>query len=125
MARTNKKAQDQALITVLALGSTVENAARRAGMHERTAYRRLADPAFKARVWQAQLEVVQRIAGLLTGAGLGSVKVLVDLQHDDSTPPYVRRGAARDVLELGEKYREAADLGERVAALEEHLRKAA
>ena len=125
MARKNRKAQDQALITALALGATVENAARRAGMRERTAYRRLADPAFKACVRQAQLDVVLRTTGMLTGACLGSVKALVDLQNDASTPYAVRRGVARDILELGVKYRESAATEQRVAALEQRLADAA
>jgi hypothetical protein len=58
---------------------------------------------------------------MLTGAGIGSVKTLVDLQQDVSAPAAVRRGAARDVLELGIKYRESAELEQRVAAIEDRL----
>jgi hypothetical protein len=43
----------------------------------------------------------------------------LDLGKD--VPAAVRRGSARDVLEFGIKYREAADLEQRVAALEERL----
>jgi hypothetical protein len=121
MARKSKKTADQALLMALAFGATVENAARKAGIGERTAYRRLADPAFQARLNQARADMVLRTAGMLTGAGIGSVKTLVDLQQDASTPPAVRRGAARDVLELGIKYRESAELEERVAAIEDQL----
>ncbi len=113
---------DEALIRALACGATVEHAARKAEMGERTAYRRLDDPEFKARVKAAGTEVVERTSGLLTGGGLLSVKTLVDLQQDASTPASVRRGAARDVLEMGVRYREHADLEARVAALEKHSR---
>jgi hypothetical protein len=58
---------------------------------------------------------------MLTGAGMGSVKTLVDLQQDDAVSAAVRRHAARDVLELGIKYRETADLEQRITALEERL----
>jgi hypothetical protein len=94
-------------------------------MSERTAYRRLDDPAFLAQLEQLRAEMVQRTAGMLTGAGLGSVKVLVDLQGDVSVPAGVRRRSARDVLELGLKFREAAELEQRLAAVEARLAGAA
>jgi hypothetical protein len=121
MSKKNKKAADQALLTALAFGATVENAARKAGIGERTAYRRLGDPAFQARLNQARVDAVLRTTGMLTGAGLGSVKTLVDLQQDVSVPAAVRRGAARDVLELAVKYRESADMEQRVAAIEDRV----
>ena len=121
MAKKDKRAAEQTLLTALAFGATVENAARKAGIGERTAYRRLADPAFQARLEQARLDAVLRTAGMLTGASLGAVKSLVDLQQDASVPAGVRRAAARDVLELSVKYRESAQMEQRVAALEERL----
>jgi hypothetical protein len=121
MAKKNNKKAEQALLLALAFGATVENAARKAGMSERTAYRRLADPAFQARLEQARLETLVRTAGMLTGAALGSVKTLVDLHQDVSVPSAVRRGAARDLLEMTIKYRESAEMEQRVAALEDRL----
>jgi len=109
----------------LACGATVENAARKAGVGERTVYRRLADPEFCQRLNQFRFEMVQRTAGLLTGAGMGSVKTLVDLQNDVAVPPAVRRRSARDVLELGFKFRESADLEQRLSAIEGRLAGAA
>ncbi len=55
---------------------------------------------------------------MLTGAGMGSVKVLLDLQQDVAVSAEVRRRAARDVLELGLKLRDSADVQERLAAVE-------
>lgn len=124
MAKKNTKAAEQALLVALAFGATVENAARKAGMGERTAYRRLADPAFRARLEQARLDAVLRTTGMLTGAALGAVKTLVDLQQDSSVAAGVRRGAARDVLDMAIKYRDSAQMEQRVAALEERLAQA-
>src|SRR5260370_24341881 len=121
MARKCRKGGDQALLQALACGATVENAARKAGISERTAYRRLDDAAFVAQLNRLRAEMVQRTAGMLTGAGLGAVKTLVDLQQDAAVSPAVRRGAARDVLELSMKYRETAAFEQRLAALEERL----
>ncbi len=123
MARRCGKQADQALLLALACGATVENAARKAGISERTAYRRLDNAAFVQQLQQLRADMVQRTAGMLTGAGLGAVKTLVDLQQDGTVSATVRRRAARDVLELAIKYRETADLEERVATLEEGLAK--
>jgi hypothetical protein len=121
MPRSVRKGADQALLRALACGATVENAARKAGVSERTAYRRLGDPAFQHQLERLKAEMVQRSACLLTGAGMGAVKVLVDLQNDVSVPAGVRRRSARDVLEMGLKYREAAELEQRLAAVEAQL----
>ena len=121
MPRSCAKDADPAFLQALACGATVENAARKAGISERTAYRRLHNPAFVQQLDQLRAEMVRRTAGLLTGAGLGAVKTLVDLQQDASVPPATRRGAARDVLQLAIKYRETAELEQRLAALEAEL----
>src|SRR5260221_13147558 len=121
MPRSVRKGADRALLQALACGATVEHAARKAGMSERTAYRRLDDPAFVAQLDQLRADMVQRTAGMLTGAGLGSVKVLVDLQSDVAVPAGVRRRSARDVLERGLKFRETAELDQRLTAVEERL----
>ena len=118
MARTSSKQAISTLITALACGATVEQAARKAGVGERTVYRRLSDHAFRKRVQEAHAEMVRRTAGLLTGASMGSVKTLVDLQQDTAVPATVRRTAARDILELGLKLREAINLEERLATVE-------
>ena len=125
MARPARKEADRALLQALACGATVENAARKAGVGERTVYRRLTDPTFRRQVQELRTEMVQRTAGMLTGAGLGSVKVLVDLQNDVAVPAGVRRRSARDVLELGLKFRESAELEQRLAAVEARLAGAA
>jgi len=121
MAHNIRKEAEQKLLQALACGATVENAARKAGIGERTAYRRLTDPAFRQRLHQLRLEMVQRTAGMLTGAGMGSVKTLVDLQQDVAVEAGVRRRAARDVLELGVKLRESAAVEERLAVVEARL----
>jgi hypothetical protein len=125
MARTARKATDRVLLQALACGATVENAARKAGVCERTVYRRLADPAFCQQLNQLRADMVQRTAGMLTGAGMGSVKTLVEIQNDVAVSPAVRRRSARDLLELGLKFRENTDLEQRLAAIEAQLARAA
>jgi hypothetical protein len=114
----SRKAEGEALILALACGATVEGAARQCKVSERTVYRRLREPKFKARVQEARGEMVKRSAGMLTAAAGASVQTLLSLQKE-SAPPAVRLGAARAVIELGVKVRELADLEARIAALEE------
>jgi hypothetical protein len=120
VARGRKNA-DEALLTALACGATVDNAARSAHVSTRTAHRRLADPAFQQRLQNLKADMVQRTVGMLTAAGMESAKTLITLQ-DHSNPGAVRLGASRTVLELGMKLREAADLGARIAALEAQVK---
>src|SRR6516165_8480290 len=125
MARPKRREADRVLLQALACGASVEHAARKAGVGQRTVYRRLADAEFVRKLQDLRTEMVQRTAGMLAGAGMGSVKVLVDLQCDVSVPAGVRRRSARDVLELGLKFREAAELEQRLAAVEARLAGAA
>src|SRR5215475_1920622 len=121
MKRNIPKKADRTLLQALACGATVEHAARKARVGERTVYRRLADPMFCRQLSQLRTEMVQRTAGMLTGASMGSVKVLVDLQNDVAVPASVRRHSARDVLEMNLKFRETAELEQRLAAVEARL----
>jgi hypothetical protein len=109
------------LLLALACGGTVEATARQCHLSERTIYRRTAEPDFRRRRLQSfRADMVQRAAGLLTAAAVEAVKTLLELQKA-SAPFGVRLDAARAVLEIGVKLREAADLEDRLAALEEQL----
>ena len=112
-----RKRGEEPLVLALACGASVEAAARQCKVSDRTVYRRLQDPGFRAQVQAARGEMVTRSAGLLTAAAGEAVRTLLSLQKD-ATPPAVRLGAARAVLELGIKVRELADLESRIAALE-------
>jgi hypothetical protein len=120
MPHDGRKSANDKLLMALACGATVEAAARGAGVSRRTAHRRLKDPEFSRRLRQTRTELTQRTAGMLSGAGGEAVKTLLTLMRDP-TPPAVRLGSARAVLELGIKVRESAELEERVADLEERL----
>jgi hypothetical protein len=121
MARPKRQEADRVLLQALACGATVEHAARKAGVGERTVYRRLAEADFARRLRDLRTEMVQRTASMLTGAGMGAVKTLVDLQADVAVAAGVRRRSARDLLEMGLKFREAAELEQRLAAVEARL----
>jgi tRNA A37 N6-isopentenylltransferase MiaA len=120
MAQRGKHHKDEVLILALACGATIEAAARQAGVSESTAYRRREDPTFRRRLQALRSDMAQRTTGMLTAAGMESVKTLLELQKPN-VPPAARLGAARTVLELGMKMREFNELEERIAALEEQL----
>jgi hypothetical protein len=114
----SRKPEGETLVLALACGATVEAAARQADVSERTVYRRLQDPKFRTQVREARAEMVRRAAGMLTAAAGESVRTLLVLQKAPS-PPAVRLGAARAVLELGIKVREMVELEARIEALEQ------
>jgi hypothetical protein len=120
MARKGRRKADHKLLMAFACGATIESAARQAGVSESTAHRRLEDPAFRQQLQAMQTDMIKRTAGALTAASTESVRTLLELQKP-SAPPAVRLGAARSILEIGIKLREAADLEERLSALEQQL----
>ncbi len=67
---------DAALVGALASGLTVETAAVRAGISERTAYRRLADPVFRQQLQEARADMVRRMTGRLTVVSAKAVSTL-------------------------------------------------
>lgn len=120
MAAGRKKKGDAKLVLALACGASAESAAQNTGLSLRTVYRRLADPAFYAQVTEMRAEMVRRATGMLTAAGMGSIKTLTTLQESASSES-VRLGAARATIELGCKLRETVEWAERLAALEVRL----
>jgi transposase len=117
MASKYTKKVETILLTALAKGASVAQAARQAGVSERTVYRRRQQAEFQERNDAIQKDMLQRVATLLTTATEQGIHGLVSLQAP-STPPSVRRAAARDILETGMRLREAAELEKRLSALE-------
>lgn len=112
---------DTVLVAALAAGSTVQDAAKTAGVAERTVYRRLDDPAFCKLVADARAEMLAQTTARLTSGALEAVDTLRALLSSEMD--FARLAAARALLELGAKYREQHDLAERVRVLEERLTK--
>jgi hypothetical protein len=116
----SRKRHDGPLILALACGVSVEQAARQTKVSERSVYRRLQDPEFRRQLHLIRDDMVQRSAGMLTAAALEAVRTLLSLQSA-TTPPAVRLGAARAILEIGMHVREVSDLAERMAELERQV----
>jgi hypothetical protein len=66
-------------------------------------------------------DIVRRVAGLFTAAGMSSFKTFTYLQESAGSES-VRLGAARAVIELGCKLRKTVELTERLAAMEAQMR---
>ncbi|MGC4051924.1 MAG: hypothetical protein QM757_21490 [Paludibaculum sp.] len=116
MAARGRISADDALAAALAAGQTVIAAASTAGVSERTAFRRLDDPAFRARVAELRAGMVSTAAGRLAdGMGQAADVLRALLAHKD---PHVRHRAAAKLLEVGLKVVELAELEQRVAELE-------
>jgi hypothetical protein len=116
MTENGRRKGETALLLALAGGQTVRDAARAAGIGERTAGRRLADPAFRLRVSAARAEMVAQALGRLAGAMTEAADTLRQLLGAEAES--VRLSAARTILELGNRLRESVELEERLAALE-------
>ena len=116
----HSKATDEALMLALACGATVEVAAQKTGVSQRTVYRRLEDPDFRHALSRYRSDMVHRSSGMLTAAAMEAVKTLLGLM-ERTTPPGVRLGAARSVLEMGMQLRAAHDVEERLRTVEQRL----
>ena len=119
MAENGRKNVDDALVLALATGLSVPAAAQRAGASERTAYRRLDDPAFRSRIAQARSALFAEAVGRLAGLAGKAADALGELLTSDRD--LVKLQAAKGVLELGPKLREAGELAERLDALERRM----
>jgi len=105
-----------ALIAALAAGLTVREAAGRAHIGERTARRRLEDPAFRRRVADARAALLERAIGRMaasTTAAADTLQALLDAESES-----VRHAAAKTLLELASRGIELLDLAGRVEQLE-------
>src|SRR4051812_4268513 len=102
----------------LAGGRTQPEAARSAGCGTRTLKTWLHDqPAFGRRVAELRADMTQRALGRLAD-GMASAADTLGFLSRKGKSEMVRLSAARAVLELGNRLREAVDLEARLAALE-------
>lgn len=112
---------NEALALAVATGSTLRDAAAAAGVSERTATRRAAEPAFQARVEALRAELVScavgQLAGLLTDATTTLRRALV------CGVPAVEVRAALGIHAHLLKVREATVLEQRLRALEDQMAK--
>ncbi len=107
---------DLLLIVALAGGNTIRHAASVAGVAEKTVARRLEDAGFRQRVQDCRSALVERALGKLARASARAVNTLSKLLKSESDT--ARLGAARTILEIGNRLRESVEIERRVAELE-------
>lgn len=108
-------------VVAMVAAATVTEAAQVAGIGERTARRYLADPAV-VRALHAALDGALGDASRRAVAAMSEAVATLEAIHRDAAQPAgVRVSAARAILDAGPRLREALDLAERLAALEEKL----
>jgi len=124
MPQRGRRKADKVLLAALGCGAAIEVAAHKAGVSEATVYRRLQDPEFIKELQKFQSDIVKRAAATSTAAMTEAIKTLLVLMQP-STPPAVRLGAAKAVIDTGVSLRAMADTEQRIVALEQRQEAAA
>ena len=90
-------ARDECIALALASGQKRTKAAKLAACSARTVRRRMEDPAFRARVSELRLQMVERAVGALSRLG-GEAATTLGRLMKESQPAGVQLGACRTVL---------------------------
>ena len=96
-AESGRLRGDDRLFTALVSGCHVENAAAVAGISERTAYRRLADPKFRSRLDAARESLRESVLARLADAGHDAIGTLFELLSSEDEN--VKLKAAKTLLD--------------------------
>jgi hypothetical protein len=116
-SHSGRERADAALAAALVGGATYDQAAEVAGVSVRTVSRRLSDPEFLRCLSALRAEIFEAVANRLTHAGLLALTTLVELLARES-PPSVRLGAARALLDSMLRHADTIELEQRLRALE-------
>ena len=98
-------------------GSTIVEAAERAGISERTVRRRLDNPDYKVEISRLRGKLLDAAVGKLVAATTEAAATMQALLEADSE--HVRLGAAKGILEFGLSLQEALETQTRITTLEE------
>ena len=108
-------------IAALLTESTVEAAARKAGIGDVTAWRWMNDRAFADQYREARREAMRHTTARLQGASLESVDALREIQRSGESES-ARVSAARTILEQALKAADPEDVQQRLDALEQAVK---
>lgn len=104
------------MIIALASGDSVKQAAERAGVGERTVYRRLADQEFMLKVNKARNMMIGQAVGKLSVNCAKAAEVLEKLLDSDN--PRIRLQAAKAILDHSIKLADNLAIEMRLSSLE-------
>jgi transposase len=116
VAGNDSRKGDLVLMTALASGASIKDAAKMAGIGERTAHRRLSEPEFQQRIAELRMQLLSEAVGRLTDATTEAAETMRSLLQSKSGS--VRLSAARAIMEYAPKLREAVELERRMAQIE-------
>ena len=126
-ASGNLSARKQRFVVALFAEPTILDAAKAAGVSERTAHRYVRDPDVKRALSEALDNLLGDVTRQTVAAMGAAVRTLAALHQAGDIPPGARVSAARAILGSGLTMREAVDLAQRVTELErlqnEHVEK--
>lgn len=110
--------REEKILAALLAAPTVREAAITSGIPERTVYKYLARPDFRAEYQRQRTELVRVAWDGLRGTLEEATAVVRGLIADPLAPPQTRLNAARTVLEFTLKATEQLDILTRLEALE-------
>ncbi|MGH7292608.1 MAG: hypothetical protein ACREJT_15425, partial [Myxococcota bacterium] len=111
--------KQQAAIIALLNEPTIEKAAARAKVGQRTLVRWMGEPVFRKVFLKARRDAFSQAIGLTQRFAPVAVNTLVKVMADDTAPHHARVSAASTLLKFGREGIELDDLAMRVEALEQ------
>lgn len=121
MASKATTKQDEIAVLSLARGRSYSRAAQESGLSARTIARRMSSPEFRSRVQERRAGLIDSMAGRLAAGGSHAIATLRELL-ESTAPPATRMAAAKAIVELTVRLREAGEIERRLAELEEAVR---
>ena len=112
----------ETFLAALLAGNSIKDAAREAGIGERTGKRWMSEAEFRSEYDRARRELVQQATSRLRKSMNRSVDTLDSIAADSDAPPASRVSAGRAIVELGLKAVVLEDLENRIRQLEESLK---
>lgn len=109
-------------VSALLTTTTVAEAARLAGISQRTAYRYLENAGVQSAIGRSLDDTLTDATCQATTAVTRALAVLQAILDDPSSPAPCRVGAARLILEAGPRYRQTLDLASRISVVEDLTR---
>ena len=106
------------VLAALLTSATRREAAKKAGVSERTVYEYLRDEGFARRYDEARRELVKNATAQLQTGLSPAIGTLHDVVKDEKADPRVRIAAARAMLEYSLKYSELTDVYARLDRLD-------
>ena len=118
-ANLQLSAKQRRFLAAMLTARTVTDAARQAGIAERTAYLYLSNPYIQAALDHALDETLSHTAHQATAAMDRAIAALCAILDDPASSPAARIAAARAILQVGPRLHESVTLTQRVATLED------